>query len=412
MILYNTFIILLGWVIRILALFSQKQKEWIDGRNRWKHVWSAKCNDLKGVRVWFHCASLGEYEQAKPVIKEITARWTNINIIITFFSPSGFKIVSESNSQYTIMYIPLDTPSNAKFAVATINPDLVCFVKYEFWYNHLKEINERKIPLFLISGIFRPNMLFFKWYGIGYKIVLTWFNQLFIQNHTSEVILTSHHINNYTLTGDTRCESSKSNTLTAWESLEIKNYCNNRFTVIVGSSWLFEEKIILDSLHFFKENNIALIIAPHDISRAESIKNKFKGKYLNDELNDINYYPLIINSIGQLKYIYRYASLAIVGGGFTGQLHNILEPAAYQLPVLLGPKFDRFPEAVEMINLHAACIFKNSKDLTMQISTFKNDRKLLKSTGDNAGKFVDSGIGATQIIMEYLSPIIINRLKN
>lgn len=400
--LYHIFISCYAFGIRIASLFNVKAKLWVDGR---KDIFRQLKNTLKSEDeiVWFHCASLGEFEQAKPVIEKFKNNFTNYKILVTFFSPSGFEHRKNDPLIDYVFYLPVDARKNAKAFIRTIQPKMVFFVKYEFWYNYMMELKQNHIPTYLISGVFRENQLFFKWYGTWYKQVLTGFTHFFVQNQTSKNILAKHHFTNVTLSGDTRFDRVFENALHPKKPLLIEQFRGNDILLVGGSTWQPEEQILAN--YSMLHPNFKMIIAPHDISEnhLKQIEQLFNKKCLRysmaNQENITQFNVLLIDNIGLLANIYQYADIAFVGGGFTGALHNILEPAGFGNVVLLGVKHQKFHEAQELIAAKGAFEIANELDFKNTINVVLTNLTLYKN---NSKKFVTDNVGATDTILRFL----------
>jgi 3-deoxy-D-manno-octulosonic-acid transferase len=365
-------------------------------------------------RVWFHCASLGEFEQARPVIESINNSYSNVEIVVTFYSPSGYEIKKNYSTASYIFYLPADIPSTVKKFIDRLQPDLVFFVKYEFWPNYLSYIHQKNIPLYLLSGVFRKDQIFFKWYGGYFKSVLNSFSYFFLQDYRSSELLSQLGFSNYSVSGDTRFDrvlQTKNNiqSLPLIESF-IKNTSS---VVVVGSSWPEDINIISP---YIKKADISqkFIIAPHDISEGSVLKTKrllypLKTVAYSDLLSnpDLSYDSsiLIIDNIGLLSSIYQYATIVHVGGAYGKGLHNILEPAVFGIPVIFGPNVEKFQEATWMISLGCGFIAENEsqwESIVTNLLQHPEQRNSIKSRLDNA---IIVGSGATSKVLKQLQEI-------
>ncbi|MCK4661293.1 MAG: 3-deoxy-D-manno-octulosonic acid transferase [Bacteroidales bacterium] len=409
LILYNIFIKIYHLAIIIASVKNQKAKQWISGRkNIFKKI--ADSVNPKDYIVWFHCASLGEFEQGRPVIEKYKNDFPEHKILLTFFSPSGYEIRKNYQGADYIFYLPLDSKRNAKKFINIVNPKKVIFVKYEFWYHYLNLLYKKNIPTFIISTIFRKNQLFFRWYGNWYRKMLKKFSFIFVQNEISKMLLESININNVLITGDTRfdrvsaiSEQSKSLPL-------IEKFRNNKTCLIAGSTWEKDENILIEFINSTKFN-FKYIIAPHEIfpeniNRIKKSINKQSLLYSKaNEENILDTEVLIIDNIGILSSLYRYGDIALIGGGFGKGIHNILEAAAFGLPVLFGPKYQKFNEAIELLKLKGAFSFKDYNDFSDIIKKLQSDKIYLKNTGEISKNFVNSKKGVTNKILDKISNI-------
>jgi len=384
-------------------------KLFIDGR---KNVFATLSQEINqnDKTIWFHAASLGEFEQGLPVIEKIKEKFSNHKIVITFFSPSGFEVRKNNNFADVTVYLPLDTKKNAEEFLKLVHPEMVFFIKYEYWPNYLNEIQKLKIPTYLISGIFRENQAFFKWYGGFYRNALKTFDYFFVQNESSKKLLQSIGFQNVKISGDTRFDRV-SKILNQNNSIEsVKKFKNNTLTIVVGSSWAKDENNLID---FINSNsfNVKFIIAPHNI-KVEQItelkksilrKTLLYSEIFTSDLPLQDYEVLIVDSVGILTKIYSYADIAYVGGGFgTSGLHNILEPATFGIPVLIGPNFERFSEAVALVNLGGCISVKSKIELEEKLTFLIQNEDERHEIGHMACTFVKMNKGATDIIFNHL----------
>ena len=406
--LYNQIVFIAGFLLKIVALFSPKMALFVKGRKDVFKTLEAKiqANDKS---IWFHAASLGEYEQGLPVIEKIKEKFPSHKIIVTFFSPSGYEVRKNNTVADCTVYLPLDTQKNAKQFIELTNPELVFFIKYEYWPNYLNELKKRNIKTYLISGILRENQAFFKWYGGFYRKSLDAFDFFFVQNESSKQLLQSLGHQNVLVSGDTRFDRvstilEKDNTLNF-----IAEFKDNKITVVVGSSWPKDEEIIAQYINQYSNENVKFIIAPHNI-KAEQIANLktlitkptvlFSEKE-NQSLSDQQVF--IIDTIGILTKIYSYADIAYVGGGFGNPgIHNILEPATFGIPIVIGPNYSHFAEATALVKLEGCVSIANNKDLleTFDDLIYKPDIRFQK--GAICRQFVQQNKGATAIILNHL----------
>ena len=412
--LYNLITYLVSALLQVVAFFSPKIKLFVNGR---KDVFSTLKNQISSGDkcIWFHAASLGEYEQGLPVMEEIRKRFPNHKTVLTFFSPSGYEVRKNTKSADVVIYLPLDTPSNAKQFVEIVNPEMAFFIKYEYWPNYLKELKKRQVPTYLISGIFRKNQLFFKWYGGFYKKALDAFHHFFVQNSSSKELLLELNKTNVTVSGDTRFDRVAS-ILEKDNSLDfISDFKNDTLTIVVGSSWPKDEELLVK---FINENkfNIKFIIAPHNIKgeQIEELKKSISKKTIlfsekdeilkqvqNDRLS--NYDVFIIDTIGILTKIYSYADIAYVGGGFGNPgVHNILEPATFGVPIIIGPNYSHFAEATALVNMEGCISISNQNELNEAFENLIQNEDIRAEKGHICSTFVQMNKNATQIILDKI----------
>jgi len=357
--------------------------------------------------IWIHCASLGEFEQGLPILEELKKQYQNHKIVVSFFSPSGYEVKKNSPIADVIVYLPLDTKTNAKHFLNAVHPELAIFVKYEFWPNYLAELKCRNIKTLLVSGIFREDQAFFKNYGKWMLNSLQTFDHFFVQNEASKILLNNIQFKNVTVAGDTRFDRV-SEILKRDNSLDfIETFKQNKTTIVYGSSWSDDESIYLDYLNSTK--NIKHIIAPHDIKphKIEKLKNSIIKTVLlyseKDGKNTANYDVLIIDTIGLLTKIYSYADIAYVGGAFNTGLHNTLEPAVFGIPVVIGPEFQKFQEAVDLVNRKGILTVSNKDIYTTVINELVNSDQHRLATGKINSNYIHQQAGATTKILNYLN---------
>ncbi len=406
--LYNLAIYIAGFFLRIIALFSPKIKLFIEGR---KNVFSTLKEKIKAEdkTIWFHAASLGEYEQGLPVIEKIKEKYPLHKIIVTFFSPSGYEVRKNNTVADLTLYLPLDTKANAKKFIKLVHPEFAFFIKYEFWLNYLKELETNQIPTYLISGIFRDNQMFFKWYGGFYRKALKAFTYFFLQNEKSKQKVESLGFDNVIVSGDTRFDRVNA-ILERDNSLDfIENFKNNQPVIVIGSSWPKDEVILTEYINQASEN-VKFIIAPHNI-KAEQIANlksqitKSTILYSEKENKDLSEYNvLIIDTVGLLTKIYSYATIAYVGGGFGNPgIHNILEPATFGIPIVIGPNYSNFAEAVSLVELKGCNVISNSEELKNIFNKLLSDPIFFEEKSKINSSFIQNNKGATETIMKIVS---------
>lgn len=404
--LYNILITIAKSSLNLVALFNPKIKLFVDGRKTVFKTLQEKI--LPGDKIiWFHAASLGEYEQGLPVMEKVKAMYPNHKIVLTFFSPSGYEVRKNAATADVIVYLPMDTLANAKKFLALVHPEKVFFIKYEFWPNYLNELKKTNAKVYLISGFFRKDQMFFKWYGGFYRKALKTFSHFFVQYESSKNLLQSIGYNNVTISGDTRYDRvseilERDNTLAF-----IEEFKNDKVTVVFGSSWPKDETVFTDFIN--TANNIKFIIAPHTTStdHINDIKTAISKKTVlfseKEGKNLAEYDVTIIDTIGILTKIYSYADVAYVGGGFgTSGLHNILEPAAFGVPIIIGPNHQKFPEAVALVNMGGCIAVKNKEEMNDALSSLVYNDDFRWEKGHIAGTFVNMNRGAVNIILKNI----------
>ena len=406
--LYNIVILIAGFLLKIVAFFNPKIKLFVDGRKLIFDDLSNKINPSDKT-IWFHAASLGEYEQGLPVIEKIKIKYPNHKIVITFFSPSGFEVRKNNNIADVTIYLPLDSQSNAKKFLEIVHPEMVFFIKYEFWPNYLNELKKLGIKTYLISGIFRENQVFFKWYGGFYRNALQTFDYFFVQNESSKDLLQKIGFNNVKISGDTRFDRVVS-ILERDNSIDfIEDFKNNQTTIVIGSSWPKDENLIVNYINQ-SSNDVKFIIAPHNINdvKISNLKNSITKKvvlYSEKENQDLsNYQVFIVDTIGILTKIYSYADIAYVGGGFGNPgVHNILEPATFGVTIVIGPNFSHFAEAIALVHQEGCISISNQKGLNEAFDNLIFNDDIRQEKGHICSTFVNMNKGATDIILQHIT---------
>ena len=409
--LYNLLLFKASILLPILAIFNKKIKLFVNGR---KQIFNKLATINKTDKViWFHAASLGEFEQGRPIIEELKQQYQSHKIVVTFFSPSGYEIRKNYPLADVICYLPLDTQTNVARFINQIHPDIAIMIKYEFWPNLLSELKKQKINTILISGIFRKKQSFFKWYGGFMREKLTAFNYFFVQNKVSQDLLSSINISNVTIAGDTRFDRV-SDILHQNNSLDfVAKFTQNKHTLVAGSTWKEDEDLIVDYINNHAKADEKFIIAPHNIN-AKEIKelqksiNKKTILFSEKETGNLSENQVfIIDTIGLLTKIYSYATVAYVGGGLKTGLHNILEPATFGVPIIFGAnKYKKFQEANDLLQLKGATIVTNNKDFSSIFTTLKNNLKVRTISGNTNQQYITDNIGATQTIMNYIKKTV------
>lgn len=411
--IYNLLVVCADFILKIAALFNPKIKLFVDGR---KSVFKVLSNKIKAYdkTIWFHAASLGEYEQGLPVMERMKSRFPNHLIILTFFSPSGYEVRKNNTIADVTVYLPLDTQSNVEKFMAIVRPDMAFFIKYEYWPNYLNALKNRETPTYLISGIFREDQLFFKWYGGFYRNALGAFEHFFVQNSKSKDLLLKLGKSNVTVSGDTRFDRVAS-ILNRDNALEfIEEFKSKSLTIVVGSSWPKDESLLVSYIN--SSENVKFIIAPHNIKteQIQALKNSISKKtILFSEVNSTSSNPInlayfdvfIIDTIGILTKIYSYADIAYVGGGFGSPgVHNILEPATFGVPIVIGPNYSHFPEATALVNMEGCISVSTQKELNEAFDNLIQNQDIRFEKGHICSTFVEMNKNATEIIMNHIAP--------
>jgi 3-deoxy-D-manno-octulosonic-acid transferase len=400
--------VLAEFLLKFIVPFSPKMKLFVEGRQTVFTTLSRKIMAYD-KSIWFHAASLGEYEQGLPVIEKMKRKYPNHKIVLTFFSPSGYEVRKNNTIADVTVYLPLDTKKNAEKFIQLVRPDLVFFIKYEYWPNYLKELKKQQIRTFLLSGIFRENQLFFKWYGGFYRKALDTFEYFFVQNSTSKELLLQLGKSNVTVSGDTRFDRvisilEKDNTLDY-----ISQFKNNTLTIVIGSSWPKDENIIVDFINT-AIHPIKFIIAPHNIKseQIQELKNSISKKVVlfseKEQQHLSDYDVFIIDTIGILTKVYSYADIAYVGGGFGNPgVHNILEPATFGIPIVIGPNYSHFAEATALVNMEGCISISNGEELAEAFENLIQNIDIRNEKGHICSTFVAMNKGATNTILNYFN---------
>jgi 3-deoxy-D-manno-octulosonic-acid transferase len=398
--LYNIGILLYGLIVRMAAPFNPKARHFVNGR---KQVWAEiklKINP-NDRHIWFHFASLGEFEQGRPVLEQLKSLHPNKKVVITFFSPSGYEIRKNYALADGVFYLPLDTHQNAVKFVNAINPEIAIFTKYEFWHHYFEALSSRNVPLFLISGIFRPNQIFFKFYGGFNRNILKNISWFFVQNEESIMLLKQLGMENASIAGDTRFDRVAQNASKPTALPLIEAFCGPSKVFVAGSTWPADEQILKRLVA--EHNDWKFVIAPHEIGdeHLNQIDKIFPAAIRYTRLKDnvsLNANVLIIDNIGMLSAIYQYGQMAYIGGGFGQGIHNTLEAAAFGLPVIFGPKYQKFQEAHDLIRIGAAKSIENEVDLITAFQSFTQNQKAAQA----AIAYVNGQKGATASIYKKI----------
>jgi 3-deoxy-D-manno-octulosonic-acid transferase len=402
---YNLVIYITILLISIASLFNKKASFWVKGRKKWASRLKESIQSDQKI-IWFHCASLGEFEQGRTLIEELKKRAHDIKIVLTFFSPSGYEIRKDYEYADYILYLPADTPGNAKCFISIINPVAVVFVKYEFWNNYISELTRKGIPLYLVSGIFRPEQHFFKWYGGFFRKMLKSFTHIFVQDSISSDLLLTIGIKDITIAGDTRFDRVSQIAKEAKNLELIEKFRGSEKLFLAGSSWKQDEEIIAGFINA-DPNKMKWVFAPHEIDKSniDRLERLLKTNVVRYScFNEDSHHArvLIIDNIGILASAYRYSHIAAVGGGFGKGIHSILEPACWGIPVLFGPDYKGFKEAFDLIDRGGAFCFRNLEDFRVTLNELLENDELYKASSDATTGYINENIGATEKILNYL----------
>jgi 3-deoxy-D-manno-octulosonic-acid transferase len=393
-------------LILFSSFFNKKAKRWVIGRRNVFSELEKKIRNESEI-VWFHCASLGEFEQGRPVIESYRKAFVHKKILLTFFSPSGYEIRKNYSGANWVFYLPIDFKSNAKRFLDIVNPVLIIFVKYEFWLHYISEIHKRKIPLYLISANFRTDQLFFKKYGFEYRKILFYFNHIFVQNELSKNLLNSIGIYSVSISGDTRFDRVYDISLKSEDIDGLDSFCRTNKVFIAGSIWPADEDVLIPFINT-STNKLKFIVAPHEIN--ENALSRFEKK-LNIKHVRFSVWKkthedaelLIIDNIGMLSKLYKYGQIAYIGGGFGKGIHNILEAAVFGQPIIFGPNYSRFSEAVMLLNLKGAFSINDKEQLIALCNQFIENFDFLNSTSIISSDYIKLNTGATEKILKQIT---------
>ena len=417
--IYNLSISLYSVAARLLSLRSKKVKTMLDGQ-KVAFDYLRDVVDRESTYIWVHAASLGEFEQGRPLIEKIRRERPDKKILLTFFSPSGYEVRKDYKGVDAVCYLPFDFPGNARRLLDIVNVEMAVFVKYEFWGNYLEELHRRNIPLYLISSIFRPSQSFFKWWGGTFRRILGFYTHIFVQDEASRELLAEIGVTNATVAGDTRFDRV-TDIMQSTIELPLIDWFKYKdpTTIVFGSSWEADEDVYIPWLN--EQCGVKAIIAPHefDAERLKRLKARINDSMLWSEFKKIHSTPsddgscglvnpdltkcIIVDSFGLLASLYRYGDIAYVGGGFGAGIHNINEAAVYGMPVIFGPKFHKFKEAKDLVELGGAFTIADESEFRRVINVLIDDDDMLQKASQTAGEYIKRNLGATERIYKHLS---------
>jgi 3-deoxy-D-manno-octulosonic-acid transferase len=409
--LYTTSIRLYQAALQVAARFHPKARLAVEGRRGWLEQINTKLADNTAPIAWFHAASLGEFEQGRPVMEAFRQQYPRYKILLTFFSPSGYEVRKNYAGADYIVYLPFDTAANARQFVERVNPAIAFFIKYEFWYHYLRELKARQIPIFSFSAIFRPDQIFFKPYGGFYRSFLRFFNHILVQNQESVDLLKRIGVTNVTLAGDTRFDRVKQVADAKKDIPVARLFKADTPLLVVGSAWQADIDVLIPFLNRF-EKPLKVIIAPHEIhdDEIERWRSQLPGQTLRfSEAQFLNHQTikpfstLIIDNVGMLSSLYQYGDFAYIGGAFGKGLHNILEAATFRMPLFFGPNYGKFQEAVDLVKAGAAFPVSNSAELETVFRRLYEDSSAASAI---SGDYVTLNTGATSKVMEIVAKVV------
>ncbi|NDV47080.1 3-deoxy-D-manno-octulosonic acid transferase [Paludibacter sp. 221] len=400
--LYTIGIYIYGALTALAAVFNKKARKLFFGQRKALSVLKQKASPNKQY-IWIHAASLGEFEQGRPVIEAIKAENPEKSILLTFYSPSGYEVKKDYKGADIVSYLPLDTPRATRNFLNTVNISQAIFIKYDFWPNFLFALRKAGIPTYIVSAIFRPGQAFFKTYGKWYLNLLKTFNHIFVQNNTSAELLKEYGITQVTVTGDTRFDRVAAQAKLAKEFPLIEQFIDGKPVIVAGSTWQKDEALLTCYLN--KHKDVKLILVPHEVYKAHlyDIFKMLKGDYIRySEATTTSIKTsncLVLDTVGMLSSVYRYATVAYIGGGFGAGIHNILEAAVYSVPVVFGPNYQKFREAKQLIKLGGGFSICNYSELESTLSALLKNNK---TAGKIAGDYVRNNTGATREIIKHM----------
>ncbi|NCD68179.1 3-deoxy-D-manno-octulosonic acid transferase [Mucilaginibacter agri] len=402
LLLYNIGIRLYFLAVYAASFFNAKAKLWIIGRKRQQIKTTDGC-------IWFHFASLGEFEQGRPVLEALKDKKPETSIVITFFSPSGYEIRKNTPLADAVYYLPLDTAANARHFINTIKPAAAIFTKYEYWYHFFNELHTQQVPLYIVSGIFRPGQIFFKWYGTLHRSMLKMVTHFFVQDEASVDLLKTVGVNTATVSGDTRFDRVWTNANNPKSLPLIAEFKNNQKVFIAGSTWPQDEELLTGLISRYPDWK--WIFAPHEIGEERIVKlmdllpSESTARFsqisdLKSQISNLNI--LVIDNIGMLSSLYQYAEVAYIGGGFGRGIHNTLEAAAFGLPVIFGPNYSVFKEARDIVHLKAGISIDNAEQLANAADLLITDTEYRDFASSKIKAYVQQNVGATAKIVEAI----------
>ena len=406
MLLYNICIILYAQIVRVVALWNNKAKQWVEGRRDIFEHMARKINKADKV-IWLHVASLGEFEQGRPIIEQIRKEHPEYKILLTFFSPSGYEIRKNYEGADYIFYLPIDTPLNVKRFLDIAHPEIAIFVKYEFWLNYLYELKARNVRTFVISAIFRADSVFFKWYGSRWRQALDSYEQIFVQNEESQALLHKIGFDNVIIAGDTRFDRVAAIAKTAKKIDIVERFKADSRLFVAGSTWGPDEDILQELIN--SNPDIKFVIAPHEMNegRIGKIIEATKGGAIrytqcNEQTTFDSTQVLILDTVGILSSVYGYALWSYIGGGFGVGIHNTLEAATFALPIAFGPNYKKFKEARDMVALGVATKVESAEDLHKWFTPLRDNEQTLRQVSTTAKEYTSKHQGATSLIMKIV----------
>ncbi|MGV3539673.1 MAG: 3-deoxy-D-manno-octulosonic acid transferase [Rufibacter sp.] len=405
--LYEAGVRAYGLAVQMAAPFNTKAAKWVNGRRGLFEELEKAFKKNTSPVAWFHCASLGEFEQGRPLMEGFRQKYPQYKILLTFFSPSGYEVRKNYPGADFIFYLPLDSAKNARKLLFIVKPKLAFFVKYEFWHHYTRALKKRHIPFFSISAIFRPNQIYFRKRGSFYRRILGRFTHIFTQNQESAALLSSLNFGQVSMAGDTRIDRVLQTAKTAAPIPVATAFKGVENVMVVGSSWPQDMQVLLPFMQA-KVATLKFIMAPHEIKDTElrKLEEEFPGQAIRYSKATPEAAAtariLLIDNIGMLSALYQYADYAYVGGAFGKGLHNILEPAVFGPPIFIGPRYEKFQEAVDLVAAGVAYPVKNPKEMTAAFEKLPPQSQAKEEVKKAAAAYIKSQAGATQRILTTL----------
>jgi len=409
--LYDLILVLYHASIRLAAWTgNEKARLWVNGRKDWQQKLRESLKELPGRRIWFHCSSLGEFEQGRPLMEKLAEQDPSAVIVLTFYSPSGYEVRRNFSGAHVVAYLPPDSKNNARQFLDIVSPAMTVFVKYEFWYHYFMSLAKKRIPIYIVSAHFRKNQVFFRWYGGFFRGILKCVNHFFVQDKESVTLLQKVGMENVTVSGDTRFDRVISVRDRHQPLPLLEEFSRGHRVLVAGSTWREDEEILYRVLKESPVSDLRLILAPHEISsaRIEDILKNARRMFGDDEIalysNGVagGSKIMVMDNMGLLSSAYSYGTIAWVGGGFGKGIHNILEAAVYGQPVLFGPAWKKFREAGELIEYGGAFSVNNDQDALTLIDKLLMEEQFLKNSSDASKSYVNSHAGSTERILSFL----------
>ncbi len=407
--IYTLFIRLYGLFALLAARFNEKARLFVEGRKDWA---ARLRDDLQGEQplIWFHAASLGEFEQGRPIIEGVRKRYPDHRILLTFFSPSGYEIRKDFDQVDHVHYLPLDTPGNARRFLEITRPKLAVFIRYEFWHNFFFEMARRRVPVVVVSAVFRKTQIFFKPTGFWARPTLRRVSRFFAQNQETRDLLDGIGVRNHTLTGDSRFDR-------VWEAARerreyplVETFRGDRLCLVAGSTWPYDDKLLESVLQEFPALKFVIVphhVDPENIRRVLNLFGERAAVYTRGEAQDLeNRQVLVVDTIGMLTYLYRLADLTYIGDGFGGGIHSILEPAVFGMPIFFGPRYHVFQEAVDLVERKGVFSVSTRQELVDGIRRFTEDPEARSRVGRICREYVEEKAGATEKVLQGLKPYL------